>query len=66
MNQTPASVYAAAMDSVTLINAGKPAGMSQQDWMDGVARNKEHLRVVLAKDIWTDEDLNPLQEAAKQ
>lgn len=56
--------YSAAMDSVNLINAGKPAQMSDADWADCVARNKEHLNIMLAKDFWTTEDLTPLQAAA--
>lgn len=56
--------YKAAMDSVNLINGGKPEGMSDEDWADCVSRNKEHLNIMLAKDFWTDEDLKPLQDAA--
>ena len=56
--------YSAAMDSVNLINAGKPEGMTDEDWADTVARNKEHLQIMVAKDFWTDEDLTPLQNAA--
>ena len=56
--------YSAAMDSVNLINAGKPEGMEDADWTDTVARNKEHLQIMLAKDFWTTEDLTPLQQAA--
>ena len=56
--------YSAAMDSVNLINAGKPEGMEDADWADTVARNKEHLKIMLAKDFWTNEDLGPLQAAA--
>lgn len=56
--------YSAAMDSVNLINAGKPESMSDEEWADCVARNKEHLRIMLAKDFWTNEDLTPLQQAA--
>ena len=56
--------YSAAMDSVNLINAGKPAEMSDSDWADCLARNKEHLRIMLAKDFWTTEDLAPLQAAS--
>ena len=56
--------YSAAMDSVNLINAGKPENMTDEEWADCVARNKEHLRIMLAKDFWTDEDLTPLQQAA--
>lgn len=56
--------YAACLDSVALINAGKPEQMTDEEWADTVARNKEHLQIMLAKDFWTTEDLTPLQEAA--
>jgi hypothetical protein len=56
--------YSAAMDSVNLINAGQPEGMEDADWADTVARNKEHLVIMLAKDYWTTEDLSPLQAAS--
>ena len=65
--QTPEQIaqhYSAAMDSVNLINAGKPKLMSDEDWADTVARNKEHLKIMLAKDFWTTEDLAPLQAAS--
>jgi hypothetical protein len=57
--------YSAAMDSVNLINAGQPEGMEDAEWADCLERNKEHLILMLAKDFWTDEDLKPLQDAAK-
>lgn len=56
--------YSACMDSVNLINAGQPEGVEDADWADTVARNKEHLQIMLAKDFWTTEDLAPLQAAA--
>jgi hypothetical protein len=56
--------YSAAMDSVNLINAGQPERMTAEDWADCLARNKEHLTIMLAKDFWTTENLTPLQEAA--
>jgi hypothetical protein len=56
--------YSAAMDSVNLINAGQPEGMTNEDWADTVKRNKEHLKIMLAKDFWTNEDLTPLSQAA--
>jgi hypothetical protein len=55
--------YSAAMDSVNLINAGQPEGMTDADWADCLSRNKEHLVIMLAKDYWTTENLTPLQEA---
>ena len=57
--------YKAALDSVNLLNAGKPEDMSDEYWADTVKRNKEHLEIMLAKDFWTTEDLKPLQAAAK-
>jgi hypothetical protein len=57
--------YAAALDSVALINGDKPENTSDEDWADTIARNKEHLTIMLAKDFWTTEDLTPLEDAAK-
>ena len=56
--------YSAAMDSVNLINGGKPEGMDDAEWADCVSRNKEHLKIMLAKDFWTTESLAPLQAAS--
>ena len=56
--------YKAALDSVSLINGAQPEGMEDAEWADTVARNKEHLAIMLAKDFWTTEDLSPLQAAA--
>lgn len=67
-NQTPAQIaqhYKAAMDSVNLINGGKPDNMTDADWADCLSRNKEHLKIMLAKDYWTTEDLAPLQAASE-
>jgi cellobiose phosphorylase len=64
---TPAQIakhYSAAMDSVNLINGGKPESMSDADWDDCLSRNKEHLKIMLAKDFWTTENLTPLQQAS--
>jgi hypothetical protein len=65
--QTPEQIakhYSAAMDSVNLINAGKPATMSDAEWADCLKRNKDHLDIMLDKDYWTNENLAPLQAAA--
>jgi hypothetical protein len=56
----------AAMDSVNLINGDKPEGMDDAEWVDCVSRNKEHLRIMLAKDYWTSENLEPLRQAAQE
>jgi hypothetical protein len=55
--------YSAAMDSVNLINAGKPEKMEDADWADTVARNVEHLKIMVAKDFMQDQDLAPLKAA---
>ena len=55
--------YSAAMDSVNLINGSNSTGMSDEDWAECIARNKEHLEIMVAKDFWTTEDLTPLQDA---
>ena len=55
--------YSAAMDSVNLLNAGQPEGMTDEDWADTVSRNVEHLKIMVAKDYWTDEDLTPFTAA---
>jgi hypothetical protein len=58
--------YAASLDSVTLINGSKPEGMEDADWADTVARNKEHLKIQLAKaDMYEGYDLKPLEDASK-
>jgi len=56
--------YDAAMDSVNLLNAGKPEDMSDDDWTGCVSRNVEHLEIMVAKDFWTDaQDITVLQAA---
>ena len=55
--------YSAAMDSVNLLNAGKPEDMSDEDWADCVSRNVEHLKIMVDKDFWTTEDLSPFNDA---
>ena len=56
--------YSAAMDSVNLINGGKPENMLDSDWADCLVRNKSHLNIMLAKPWWTTQNLEPLQQAA--
>jgi len=59
-----AAHYSACGDSVALINAGKPADMSDDDWVDTLARNKEHLVLMLAKDYWTTESMTAITAAS--
>ena len=52
-NLTPEQIqkhYDAAMDSVNLLNAGKPEEMTDEEWTDCVSRNVEHLEIMVAKD----------------
>lgn len=56
--------YNASMDSVNLLNAGKPEDMTVEDWVDTVKRNKEHLEIQLAKgDYYAGYDLTPFEQA---
>lgn len=55
--------YSAAMDSVNLINAGKPEDMADDEWVDTVARNVAHLEIMVAKDFMQDQNLAPLNAA---
>ena len=59
-----AAHYSACLDSVALITAGAPEGVEADDWADTVARNKEHLVLMLAKDYWTTEDMSAITSAA--
>ena len=65
LEQQIAQHYSACMDSVNLINAGQPEKMTDEDWADCLSRNKEHLKIMLAKDFWTTEDLEPLRDASE-
>ena len=63
--QKVAQDYSAAMDSVALLNAGKPEDMTDADWADCVVRNKEHLEIQIAKgaEYYGTNDLQPLKDA---
>ena len=65
--QKVAKDYSAAMDSVNLLNAGKPEYMTAEDWTDCVARNKEHLEIQIAKgaDYYGSNDLTPFENAVR-
>ena len=56
--------YSAALDSCNLINAGQPEDMTAEEWADCLARNKEHLVLMLAKDFWTTENLTAIRAAS--
>jgi hypothetical protein len=64
--QEVAKDYSAAMDSVNLLNAGKPEDMTDEDWADTVKRNREHLEIQIAKgDYYAGYDLTPFEDAVK-
>ena len=55
--------YTAMGHSVDLLNAGKPEGMDDAEWADCVSRNVEHLKIMVAKDFWTTEDMTAVEAA---
>ena len=68
--ETPEQIaqhYKAMLDSVWLINAviagTQMVGATQQDKNSCIARNVEHLKLMLAKDFWTTEDMTPVNAA---
>tara|TARA_R110002012_G_scaffold300341_1_gene500077 strand:+ start:665 stop:889 length:225 start_codon:yes stop_codon:yes gene_type:complete len=58
-----AANYSAALDSVTLITELMALDSRDDDQTATVARNVEHLQLMVAKDYWTSEDLAPLNAA---
>ena len=65
--ETPEQIvqhYKAALDSVALINSVKPEYMKDAEWTACLARNKEHLKIMLTRNFWTTENLTPLRTAA--
>jgi hypothetical protein len=63
---SPARQYSAAMDSVNLITALLAKQDKTEEDIDCITRNVEHLKLVVAKDIWTNEDLAPIHESISQ
>ena len=59
--------YRAALDSCDLLNAGKPADMSDEDWADCKQRNIDHLKIQLEKgaEYYGSNDLTPFENAVK-
>jgi hypothetical protein len=53
--------YTASLDSVTLVDALVAQDTRDDDEVDTLRRNVEHLELMLAKDWWTDEDLTPFE-----
>ena len=55
--------YRGAMDSVNLINEIVASGDTDDESVDALKRNKDHLKIMVEKDFWTTEDLTPLNDA---
>ena len=55
--------YDAALDSVALINDLMALDSRDDDQTATVARNVEHLEIMVAKDYWTSQDMAPLNAA---
>lgn len=58
--------YSAMLDSVNLLNSGKPEDMSDSDWAEFVSRNVGHLKVMLQKKFWTNESMEVFKLAIKR
>ena len=65
-----AAIFAAAGDSVTVINGNKAEGQTDAEWKDELQRNVDHLEIIKAykkedgtTSIWTSEDFTA-QDAA--
>ena len=59
--------YDAALDSVALLQAGKPQEMTDEEWTDTKARNIAHLEIQIAKgaEFYGEHDLAPFEAAVK-
>ena len=55
--------YTAMGHSVNLLNAGKPSLMSDDNWNTIRIANLDHLKLMRAKDYWTDEDMTAVDAA---
>ena len=55
--------YRAAMDSVNLINEIVASGDTDEESVDTLKRNRDHLKIMLERDFWTTEDLQPFKDA---
>ena len=69
-NPTPEQIaqhYSAAMDSVNFINEIKAgvhnARLNAAEKANALDRNASHLEIMVEKDYWTTEDLQPFRDA---
>ncbi len=68
MTNTPsaeeiAQNYTAMGHSVELINGTKKSHVTDEEWTARVELNKEHLRLMVTKDYWTDENMTAVNKA---
>jgi len=65
LEQRVASDYKAALDSVALLQAGKPEKMTDEEWADCKQRNIDHLTIQLNKgsEYYGSNDLTPFEQA---
>ena len=58
--------YKAMGDSIDLINemrTNAPEGMTDEEVADTISRNVEHLKIMVAKEWWGDEDMTAANAA---
>tara|TARA_Y100000361_G_C10888420_1_gene202844 strand:- start:148 stop:396 length:249 start_codon:yes stop_codon:yes gene_type:complete len=65
-----AKIFAAAGDSVTVINTAQESGETDADYKDKIKRNVDHLEIIKAykkedgsTSIWTSEDFTAIDAA---
>ena len=65
-----AAIFAAAGDSITVINGNKESGETDAEWKDKLQRNVDHLELIKAykkedetTSIWTSEDFTAIDAA---
>ena len=55
--------YTAMGHCVNVINSSKEPWQSDSDWNERAEVNKRYLRIMVAKDYWTDEDMTAVNAA---
>lgn len=59
----PDQQYSAGMDSVNLIAALRAKTYRTKDEQDSIDRNVRHLKIMVAKNYWTTQNLAPFKAA---
>jgi hypothetical protein len=55
--------FTAMGHSVDLINEVIASGETDEESLDTISRNKEHLELMLTRDFWTNEDMTAVHAA---